>query len=231
MALVVLPEGVQISGSIGGTVWSHNRYGAYKRNRSVPVNPNTDRQVQIRNFIKALTIAWQLTLTQDQRDAWDLYAANVSWKNSLGQDVHLTGLNHYVRSNVAVLRCALTRIDDAPGIFDLAAAELALAGTASEATQTVDTSFDNTQAWANETGGFQQFAMGIPQNAAINFFGGPWRILGCTLGDDTTPPVSPVQHPAQWPIAEGQRIWIHSRIGRADGRLSEFARVNFLCAA
>jgi len=34
-----------------------------------------------------------------------------------------------------------------------------------------------------------------------------------------------------WPFAEGQRIWVRSRIGRADGRLSEFAQTNFLAVA
>ena len=58
MALIRYAEGQQRSGSIGASVYSHNRYGAYIRARSVPVNPNTDRQVAIRNAIRALTIAW-----------------------------------------------------------------------------------------------------------------------------------------------------------------------------
>ncbi|MBA7645086.1 hypothetical protein ES703_52839 [subsurface metagenome] len=231
--LVVLPEGQQRSGSIGGTVWSRNRFGAYARNRSVPVNPNTDRQVGVRNIVKALTIAWQNVLTQVQRDAWDEYAANIDWLNRLGQSVNLTGLNHYLRSNTPRMQVAMARLDAAPVIFNLATAELALGATGQEAGQTITLTFDAAAAWTSEAGGFQAFYMGIPKNASIKFFGGPWRLLDGQFGQDAPngEPASPRVVAAPWPIAEGQRIWVRSRIGRADGRLSEFARVNFLCDA
>ncbi len=231
MAIVVLPEGQQRSGKQGGIVWSHNRGGPYIRNRGIPTNPNTDRQVVIRNAVRALTIAWQLALTQLQREAWDLYAHNVSWKNALGQSISLTGLNHYVRSNVVLLQSGIARIDDAPDIFDLAAAELALSATASEATQQLTIAYDDAAAWADETSSYQFVTMGRPQNANKRYFGGPWRLIGVIIGVTGAPPPSPAILSAAWPIAEGQRIWIQTRIGRADGRLSEFARYNFLCDA
>lgn len=231
--LIVLPGGTQMSGSEGGDVYSHNRYGAYRRSRSIPVNPNTDRQVGIRNLVKALTISWSQTLTQLQRDAWDVYAANVDWVNHLGQNVNLTGLNHYVRSNVPRQQVALARLDAAPVIFDVAIAELALGGAGSEAAQQITTTFDDTAAWTAETGGFQAFYMGLPQNNSIKFFGGPWRLLDGQFGQDAPngEPSSPRVVAPPWPIAENQRIWIRTRIGRSDGRLSHFARVNFLCGA
>jgi hypothetical protein len=34
-----------------------------------------------------------------------------------------------------------------------------------------------------------------------------------------------------FPFAEGQRLWVRSRITRGDGRLSEFAEINFLAIA
>lgn len=227
---VILPEGQQRSGSVGGATWSHNAAGAYIRARSIPVNPNTDRQVAARNLVKALAILWNNTLTQAQRDAWNVYGSNVTWTDSLGQTIHLTGLNHYIRSNAPRLQCELARVDDAPVIFNIAAAEQALTGMATEATTVVACGFDDTADWCGETGGFQIFSMGIPQNASIKFFGGPWRIMCCSLGQDAPngEPSSPLECPGVWPFAAGQRIWVRSRIGRADGRLSEFARVNFL---
>jgi hypothetical protein len=201
--LVVLPEGQQRSGSAGGSTWSRNRFGAYVRSRSMPVNPNTDLQVAARNRVRALTIAWQNTLTPAQRDGWNLYAANVPWKNHLGQDSFLTGLNHYVRSNTARL----------------------------ELTQLLSLSFDDTAAWTSEDGAFQQLQMGMPQNAGISFFGGPWRAMTPILGNAGAPPASPVAPAATFPFAANQRIWVRTRIGRADGRLSEFAQVNFLAGA
>jgi len=231
MALVVLPEGTQISGSAGGTTWSHNRFGAYKRNRSVPVNPNTDRQVAIRNLTRALSIAWATELTQAQRDAWELYAANVSWVNKLGQSVLLTGLNHFVRSNASRQQAGLARVDAGPVIFTLAPAELALVVTASEATQLLSVVYDDALDWCDEDGAFQSVFMGLPKNGCIKFFGGPWRFADVIEGDSVTPPTSPASIAVPFPIAEGQRIWVQTRIGFADGRLSEFARYNFLVAA
>jgi hypothetical protein len=229
MALIRYAEGQQRSGSIGATVYSHNRYGAYIRPRTVPVNPNTDRQVAVRNAMRALTIHWNNTLTTTQRDAWKVYGDVVTWYNKFGDPVNLTGLAHYIRSNTISLALGKARIDDAPVIFNLAAAELALAATASEATQQITISYDDTEVWATEAGAYQFFYMGIPQNFGKAFFNGPYRYVN--LADGATPAVSPGVFAAPFPIAAAQRLWIRSRIMRADGRLSEFAQFNFPCAA
>ena len=229
MALVKLPEGQQRSGKQGGMVWSHNRTGPYVRERAVPVNPNTDRQVAARNAMRALAIRWETTLTQAQRDAWDTYAANVTWQDALGRSIFLTGLNHYIRSNVIQVQLGFEITDDAPTIFDIAAAELSLGCTATEALQQLSITFDDTATWASEAGAFQYFFLGIPQNASRKFFGGPWRYVTAVAG--VTPAVSPKLATSPWPFAEGQRLWLRSRIMRADGRLSQFAQLNFLAAA
>lgn len=229
MALVVLAEGQQRSGSIGGTVWSHNSSGAYIRARSIPVNPNTARQVAVRNAVRAITIAWATVLTQLQRDAWDVYAANVSWVNKLGQTINLTGLNHYVRSNTPRLQNGIARVDVAPVIFNIATAELELAATASEATQDLTINGDGAAAWVGEADAWQFMFMGLPQNGSIKFFGGPYRQVTAVPG--AGPPPFPVIIGAAFPFAEGQRIWVKTRIARGDGRLSEFAEVNFLAIA
>lgn len=229
MALVVLPEGQQRSGSVGGATWSHNRYGAYLRARSIPVNPGTDRQVAVRNAVRSLSIAWQNTLSQVQRNAWDVYAANVTWVNKLGQTVSLTGLNHYIRSNTPRVQNGIAAVDVAPVIFNLATAELDLSATASEATQDITIDGDAAGAWINEADAWQFFYMGLPQNSSIKFFESPYRLLSAVPG--AGPPPFPVVAAAVFPFAEDQRIWIRSRIARGDGRLSEFAQVNFLGAA
>lgn len=229
MGLIVLPEGTQRSGSTGGTTYSRNRFGAYTRNRSVPVNPNTARQVATRNAVTALTIAWNNSLSQAQRDAWNVYAANVTWKNALGQSVFLTGLNHYVRCNSIRVRNVIPRVDAAPTIFNLATAELELAVTASEATQDITITGKDPNDWIGEADAWQFFSVGLPQNGGIGFFGGPYRQLSATPG--TGPPPFPVVAASPFPFAEGQRLWVRSRIARGDGRLSEFAEVNFLAIA
>ena len=231
MALIVLPGGQQQSGSIGGTVYSHNRSGTYVRNRSVPVNPNTDRQVAARNTLRALSIAWQTTLTEEQRSYWEAYAQLVPWLNKLGQAIFLTGLAHYVRTNSSRIQAGLARLDDAPTTYTLAPAEGSLVPSASAATQELNVAYDDTQDWCDTDGAYQSVFMGIPVNAGIKFFGGPWRYAGVILGDSVSPPTTPATIACPFPMVEGQRIWVRTRIGLADGRLSEFAQANFLGGA
>lgn len=234
MALIRFAEGQQRSGSIGASVYSHNRFGAYIRARSVPVNPSTDRQVLVRGFVDNLQIAWNTVLTQAQRDDWNEYGANVNWQNALGETVHLTGPNHYVRTNTNVLLAGLTRIDDPPVIFDVAQSEQALAVVASEAAGTLSVAFDDTADWCSEDGAGQLVHMGIPVNPGKTFFKGPFRYADVLLGDSVAPLTSPQVIAAAdvpWPFNEAQRIWVQTRILRADGRLSKFAQTNFLAVA
>lgn len=233
MALIRFAEGQQRSGSLGATVYSHNRYGAYVRARSVPVNPNTDRQVGARGALQALAIRWNNTLTQPQRDAWEVYSGNLIWRNKLGDTTYLTGLAHYIRCNSVRIMVGLAILDAAPTVFTLGTPEQDLVVTASEAAQTLSAAYDDTADWCDETGAFQALYMGLPKNPSIKFFGGPWRFMGVILGDSETPPTSPeadIPTP-DWPFAEGQRIWVRSRIGQVDGRLSEFAQDDFLAGA
>lgn len=229
MALIRFAEGQQRSGSIGATTFSHNRFGPYIRARSVPVNPNTDRQVAIRNAVRSLTILWETVLTQGQRNAWDAYAAATVWTNKFGDNVWLTGLNHYVRSNTSLVALGFGRIDTAPGTGGLAAAELLLGCTASEATQQITITFDDTAPWANDAGSFQHFYLGLPQAAGVTFFAGPYKYVVSVAG--VTPAVSPKVATSPWTLVAGQRLWLRSRIMEADGKLSEFAQVNFLAGA
>lgn len=228
MALVRLPEGQQRSGNQGGIVWSHNRFGPYIRPRSIPVNPNTQRQVDARLRVKILSVRWNNILTQIQRDAWDLYGRNVPVPGRFGTERTLTGMNMYVRSNTAVMQAGLTIVDDAPIVFTLGSPEGSLTATGSTATQQVSCAYDDGQAWVNEDGGAESFYQGRPVNAGIKFFGGPYRHIGSVLGDSTTPPTSPELLASAWPFAAGQRGWLYSRIMRADGRLSAVAEYNFL---
>lgn len=231
MARVILPEGQQRSGKQGGIVWSRNRYGPYTRDRAIPVNPNTDLQVAVRNAVRALTIAWADTLTAAQRNWWDTYAANVTWLDKMGRATFLTGLNHYVRCNTPLIVNGYTRVDAAPSIYDLAPAELSLAVTASQATQQLSVAFDDGLDWCDADGAYQFVYMGSPQNGSRKFFGGPWRLAGVIEGSSVAPPTSPVAFAAPFPFAEGNRIWVRTRIALDDGRLSQFAQDNFLAAA
>ncbi len=85
------------SGSIAGTVHSHNRAGQYTRNRRAPVQPiGTGRRAQVRAAFSAATSGYAV-LTEAERAAWTSFGAGHPITDSLGQTIVLTGQQMYVR--------------------------------------------------------------------------------------------------------------------------------------
>lgn len=226
MALVKLGGGVvDIRGAIAGSVFSRNRSGNYIRGLTIPVNPATPAQTKIRACMGQVRDAWFNTLTQDQRDAWAVYAANVPMTNRMGESISLTGWNFFSRTATAALYNDLAVVADAPTDFSLAEQDSTLSITISEATQQVSVAFDDTMDWLNESGAQLFIYASRPQNVTVNFFKGPYRITGVVEGDSTTPPVSPAALAVPFPVVEGHKVFVQARIMRADGRLSEPFRV------
>lgn len=234
MALVKFGGGItQMSGSIAGNTFARNRYGNYVRARTKPVNPNTDRQNDVRAAIAFLSDRWAQTLTAPQRTAWNLYASSVAMKNKLGETVYLSGFNQYIRSNSILKVSGRTLIDAGPVIFELPATDPTITISGSEATQDLTMTYDDTMDWDTETGGLMTIWCGRPQNPQRNFFAGPNRLWTAILGVDAAPVASPkisgIGH--AWAVSEGQRIWIQARIHRVDGRVSETFRADCFIAA
>jgi hypothetical protein len=221
MALIKFGGGVVgMSGSIAGNTFARNRYGSYVRSRIKPINPNTSRQQTVRNCLSDLTSRWSQVLTATQRTSWNLYAASLAMTNKFGETMHLSGCNHYLRSNSILMANAKTPVDAGPTLFELPATDSTMTVTGSETTQLITINFDDTLDWAGETGAFMALFQGSPQNAQRNFFNGPWRSLGLLIGSTTTPIESPQTKTAQFVITAAQRVWIYARIMRADGRVS-----------
>ena len=104
----------EASGSISGTVFSHNKGGPYIRNRRVPTNPDTERQGEVRSIFAALAAAWTNVLSAAERATWDAYAEANTILNALGQAVKQTGLAWYVRCNARLQDAGLTLVAEAP---------------------------------------------------------------------------------------------------------------------
>jgi len=212
-----------ISGSVGGVTFSRNRGGPYMRTRAIPVNPNTTFQQQVRSLMATLTSGWIDDLTDDQRAAWDTYALNVHLPNPLGAPRNVGGLAMYVRSNIPRLQAdpvKYPRVDDAPTTFNLGTYTLPSLDNASEAAQTADVTFDNTDDWAGEDNSGLLIYGSRAKNPSINYMKGPYRFAAEVEGDSVTPPTSP--HSVTWPFpfVETQRLFAFFRVSRADGRLS-----------
>lgn len=222
MALVKFGGGVVgMSGSIAGNTYARNSYGNYVRARTKPINPNTARQVQVRAALSLLTEHWANILTSDQREKWGDYAAGVAMKNRLGESIHLSGFNHFIRSNHLRITTSGPWIPAGPGVNELPAADGKFAITASAGTQLITVTFDDVMAWANEVGGRMFVFGGKPQNTQRNFFAGPWRGGGFFAGQVGAAPASPLPLGTFYHLTQGQRLWCYARISRADVRLSE----------
>lgn len=100
-------------GSIAGTVFSRNTYGAYLRQKVSPINKQSVSQQVVRQYLAQLAQAWR-GLTQAQRDGWNQGAVNFSRTNVFGDQVQLTGFNLYMRLNKNLLDVGQSVISAAP---------------------------------------------------------------------------------------------------------------------
>lgn len=214
------------SGSVGGFTASHNRFGSYIRNRTIPVNPNSVAQNQVRSILADLTEQWQNQLTPARRQAWSDYAANTPVTNRLGDSIRLTGLNHFVRSNSPRMQVGtLAKALDGPETMGLPGTFFPSTIQATADDQNILIGWIGAAEWSSESGAAAIVSMGLPQKQTINFFNGPWKYYGIIKGDTVAPPESPeVPTPTTSPyiFSTGQKIFLRVRVSRADGRLSNW---------
>lgn len=212
--------GTALSGKLGGIVASHNAGGTYFRAFVIPTDPSSPAQNQIRNAVTNLTSRWVNILTPVQRDLWEVYAANVTLVNRIGNPINISGLSQYVRSNVPRSQeAALSRINGGPVVFDLGEFTAPTMAVAT-GTQLITVTFDDTDAWAGEDESAMMVYASRPQNQTVNFFKSPYRFAGALLGNTAVPLTSPQTIPVPFPVIAGQRVHLYVRVTRADARLS-----------
>jgi hypothetical protein len=110
---LILPIHGEMSGSIAGNVFSHNKGGQYVRQRTIPTNPNSTKQQQARSILQTLSAAWRGLSTANQT-AWDNYAAANPALNALGATFLRSGHQAYVGLNARLLLAGVARVDTAP---------------------------------------------------------------------------------------------------------------------
>lgn len=208
-----------IRGSIGGTVFSRNGGGAYAKQRTKGTNPNTSGQQVMRSIMAAMFTMWS-ALSAAVRTNWATYATNVTMVNRLGDAINISGYNMYARTRAIMIRLGKTMVAAAPTIMTLAEQDSTVAVTPSAGSQNLSIAFNNALGWASEVGGTLIVYQGLPQNAAVNSYKGPYKIIGAVDGA-VSPPTSPQVTAVLHTIAAGQKCPVQFRILRADGRLSE----------
>lgn len=231
MAIVKSQTWTAISGSVGGVTFAKSRQGYYMRARTVPVNPASTYQQQVRAALTALVTRWTETLTQAQRDSWELFAENVPVTNPLGDQVTLSGQQWFIAANTpraqlnSKFATSFSIADQAPAIFNRGDFTTPTFVNSTEASG-IQIGFTDSDNWANEDGSELLVFQGRPGNASRNFFKGPWRLLTAINGDSTTPPTSPVSVSAAnctangYTVIAGEATSIEVAVSRADGRLS-----------
>lgn len=88
-----------VSGSIGGTVFSHNKGGQYTRTRAIPITSTTEEALAAKTRLSTASAAWQ-NLTSGQRDAWAFWARSNPVNNTLGMSKILAGQQAFVGNHI-----------------------------------------------------------------------------------------------------------------------------------
>lgn len=208
----------QVSGSVAGLTYSHNRGGLYTRARATPTDPNSTAQQAARAAMTSAVQSWGDTLSAAQRTAWDTYALNVPVTDRLGATIYLSGQQHFLRTNVARLRGGLALATAAPTTYDTgqpntgAFVQLDGLGACDAGGAIYGAASDD---------GDVLVQLGPPQGPAINFFKGPYQFVGtaAVASAATNSSVAGIATPFGLPI-DAERIPVRIRMAYDDGRLS-----------
>jgi len=107
------PTVAAVSGSVGGTTYSRNRYGQYMRQRSIPTVSTTTYALAAKARLEAVSMAWQ-ALDTAQKIAWRMYAEQNPVQDSLGVTQILTAHTTYVSLNTRMHLLGNALIADPP---------------------------------------------------------------------------------------------------------------------
>lgn len=212
----------QASGSVDGMTASHNRFGRYMRARTIPVNPQSTQQVAVRGLFTMYSQMWANLLTQAQRDSWNLYAANVSVIDKLGDTVFLTGFNWYLASNIPRAQAdgtQLPSVASGPATFNRGTFTPPTVASVTASTDLLSLNFTAADAWVDEDDAAMLVFLSRPQQDTIDFFKGPYRYAGGIFGDNSSAPTSPASIALPFNIEVGQVLHGRAYVTRADGRL------------
>jgi hypothetical protein len=217
----------QASGALAGLVASHNRGGMYLRSRSIPTNPGSDPQNDLRASFGAFASNWK-SLTQDQRNGWKAYADAVSFTDRLGDPRHLTGLDMYIRANVPrnVYFPTPAAINNAPTDMNIGATPIfnSIVATYEDSTKikaTCTMNIPDAPVAANYHNLIFFFASN-PQNQSKEYYKGPFIHIE-SFGIEalaSQPQICILYIPGNWNVAGGEKVFIRATVSREDGRYS-----------
>jgi hypothetical protein len=98
------------SGKVGPVIYLSTRYGEVAKQLTIPRDPRAPGQLACRSNMAYVARRWQF-LTDEQRTAWDLAAANSAVMAFLGRSTSLPGYDLYVQMNVFRMSIGLSVFD------------------------------------------------------------------------------------------------------------------------
>lgn len=114
MAKILLgPMVGQASGSVGGVVFSRNRYGTYLRRRAHPTTSQSSWALDAKSILGAVSREWG-GLDEAERVAWATWAANNPVTDKLGSKQVLAGNAAYMMINGRINAGGLSSISVPP---------------------------------------------------------------------------------------------------------------------
>lgn len=212
------------SGKLNGTVWAHNRGGTYVRSLSIPVDPQSTRQINCRDAMTDLKDWWQNELTPDERATWLPYSLATPQTNRLGDRHTLSPWaafcrHSFVRAQVAqqlgyTVHMARNAPTDPPGLTGPATATL----NADNAS--IDVAWSSAYNWEieDEQGIIVYASQAI--RPTVNFHKGPYQLRTMIVGDEEDPPLSPFNVPLGFTLAPGEKCFFRLRFTSNSGPTS-----------
>jgi len=207
------PVAAEIRGSIGGTTFTRNTFGAIMRQRVKPIDKGSTPQMAIRALMNQLQNFWRDTLTPAERSNWIAAAQGTVFNNKLGSAITISGANAYIRTNVIALLAGLARIDIAPAPPLKALFPTIVYGHKAVTFDLEITSIDPVIA----VGGALQIQISPTLSPTRNFWKGPWSTTAYYDSADVAPIT--IRAPAE--MTDGTRLMIQARYLDAEGKLSE----------
>jgi len=123
-------------GKLNGSVASRNRGGAYLRNKTTPLNPQSNYQTNVRNYFSDVAKAWR-GLLAEERTAWNSAVSGFITTDVFGDGLTPSGSNLHQKLNLNLKNIGVAVITTPPtpaAVPTFATLSLAIAKGAGTAT-------------------------------------------------------------------------------------------------
>lgn len=214
MALIKLGSTIaMIAGSIGGATYARNRYGAYIRNRTKPIDPGSNNQTAYRTRVSDAVAAWK-ALTSDQRDAFNAAARTTDLVNRIGESFNPSGINLFVRTYNLLNIAGITQVTVPPvtPIMSGYGSKISYWGTVGF------THISDTASWPADTKLLLWYA--VDKTNSTYFFKGPYTTFRTAIAADYDGPGDQLLIVAEGGLAADTSMFAMWRLVGTDGAAS-----------